>query len=408
MSTSDYGPSPRWLAARHNPDNAASASPPNLWLCTPQTSADDLPGPIWAQRTIEAFTNPGDRIIVRSLGGYPSLPGEAAALIGAAARAGRHPIALLPTPATAARTRALLSAVLPRLTLEPGHTHPPERAAATPATRPRVATHSADVAAATDPAVAVVTRPEAATPDAVATADPMATRDPMASGGHRAGHCAVAAGEAAGRSVEPVAPDHPAWTGPGLVTDVVSARMPFGADPGTLILDPRGDLATALLTKLGAQVRVAAAAPTVAATRASVGVGRRRPAREAGPATAVVVLAGPVAPGARPPRWANLSARVLAAWARPLRPGGILVVLSPAVIGRPRGRAANRFRSLASAARDAGLAHTEHIVLVHTPTNTQGLERPESNRRPHAPYWPAHTCLDVFAVQAVDAGQVSR
>jgi hypothetical protein len=234
-------------ALDHSADpDAAAPTPPSVWLCAPQPGQDDPPWPRWATLTVEAFSTPGDRVIIRSLGGYPSLPGEMAALISAAAHGGRRPVALLPTPAGADRTRHLAATVNP------------------PGVRPRVV----------------------------------------------------------------------------------------------------------------------------------VGVGRRRPGREAGAAALVVALAGAVQPGARPPgRRHPLSAHVLAAWASPLRAGGVLAVHSPPPLGRrPRPSPA----ALITAAQQAGLTYTQHIVLVHVPAVGEHLQPPPVTRRPHAPFWLVHTDLWVF------------
>ena len=97
-----------------NPFSQPTApSPASVWLCAPDPTQEDPLWPVWATRTVEAFSAPGERVVIRSLGGYPALPGEMAALIGAAARTGRRPVGLLPTPAGAARTRAHLPATTP-------------------------------------------------------------------------------------------------------------------------------------------------------------------------------------------------------------------------------------------------------------------------------------------------------
>lgn len=231
---------------------------------------EEPPGPIWARRTVEAFSRPGERVIIRAAGSYLGVAGEAVALIGAALATGRRPMAMLPTPAIAARTRALLPTVLPTQTPRP----------------------------------------------------------------------ATAAGPA--------------------------------APPG----------------RLGRQLE--------RASRVWVGVGRRRPGMEAAPAGLVVVLAGPVAPGARPVR-RRITPGLLGSWARPLRPGGVLVIARPPELGARAARRAQPHAALVSAAQDAGLVYLAHIVLVHAPTTANGLDHPSITRRPHAPFWPAHSDLLAFA-----------
>ncbi|MBF6556355.1 MAG: hypothetical protein IVW52_09315 [Acidimicrobiales bacterium] len=296
-------------------------NPPTVWLCAPAPDADDPPLPIWASRCIEAFSAPGAAVVVRALGSYPALPGEAAALIAAAATAGRRAHAVLPTPTLAARTRALLPA-------------------------------------------AGITAP-----------------GPHPNPGHGS------------------SPGHP-----------LSGRSgrERGHTPGTATPDPdhadRQDVAAAtpghhLAEHAGAEVVVAAAGSVPAMGEAAgrggtVGVGRRRPATEAGPADLVVVLAGPVSAAARVAGKRPLSARVLTGWTRVLRPGGVLVVLTPSVLGR-----AHRWWGPASvivAGQDAGLTYTQHCVLVHSPVIHGELARPTSSRRPHAPFWSVHTDLFVL------------
>jgi hypothetical protein len=194
-----------------------------------------------------------------------------AALIGAATQAGRYPVALLPTPASAARTRALLPALLPTAVTLGGH--------------------------------------------------------------------------------------------------------PFGASPEEMVAqNPDGSSA---LGRRGGPI-----------VRPRIGVGRRRPAMEASPAGLVVVLAGPVAAGARAPR-RTITRGLISAWARPLRPGGLLMVLRPGELGQRR--TSHGHAGVVSTAREAGLSYLQHIVLVHVPATEAGLAHPDSTRRPHAPFWPVHT-----------------
>jgi hypothetical protein len=264
------------------PQPATSGSPGTVWLCVPGRGQDDPALPVWASRTVAEFSAPGERVVIRALASYPGLTGEIAALIGAATQAGRYPVALLPTPASAARTRALLPALLPT-------------------------------------AVTLGRQPCDASPDEL----PAQTPD-----------------------------------GPG-------ALQSCG--------EPRG----------GPRVRP------------RIGVGRRRPAMEASPAGLVVVLAGPVTAGARAPR-RTITRGLISAWARPLRPGGLLMVLRPGELGQRR--TSHGHGAVVSTAREAGLSYLQHIVLVHVPATAAGLAHPDSTRRPHAPFWPVHT--DALVLQA--------
>jgi hypothetical protein len=283
--------------------------------------------PVWATRTIEAFSTLGDRVVVRSLGSHPSLPGEVAALIGAAQAGGRRPVALLPTPATAHATRALLPATAPTGVHTPVDT--PAAAAATPA--------------AADPGVAT-------SPMATATGD-----------SSRVAALGVAA------------------------SSVATDRM--GSPP---------EMATPVSTTVHGARPVFHRVPAPVGDRARVEVGRRRTGSEHGGAGLVVVVAGPVCAGARASR-RPVPARVLASWTRVLRPGGVLVVLSPPEIGAQR-----RWRppapGLVGLVQDIGLSYLQHIVLVHAPVADGQLRPPASAGRPQAPFWSVHTDLAVFAL----------
>lgn len=274
-----------------------------MWLCAPRPGQDDPPTPRWASRLIEEFSEPGDRVVIRGLSGYPGMAGEITALIAAARHSGRHPMALLPTRAAAAATRTLIHA-------------------STTSTTTSSAT-SGDNDAPTDP-----------------TANPIG--DPL--------------NEPPGRAALPLTP----------------------RSPGLAVARPE-------------------IVPVARDSVARVSLPRRR--GESAPASVglQVVVAGPVAPGARGVRRA-LSPRLIAAWARVLRPGGLLAVLAPP----PIGRGASRTRvagagELVRAAQDAALAYTQHIVLTHTPTQPDGtLAAPRATRRPHAPFRPVHTDLWIF------------
>ena len=311
-------------------------APGSVWLCVPGPHEPDPGPPIWARRTVEAFSQAGDRVIVRSHGAHASLPGEVAALIGAATALGRHPLALLPTPASATRTRALLTATTP-----------------TP-TGPAVPAGSG---AGITGAVAAATPHEA--PAGTSTATPAAMSTAAAStAATRAGVATAAAG-------------------------VATAASPGGA---VTAATPTGPVAGAPAT----------ASPTGSAGPAAgpvVGVSRRRPARASG-AALVVVLAGPVTSGARGAR-RPIPSRALRAWSAALRPGGILAVLTPPQIGHRRWGPPPG--GIVATAQDIGLAYTAHIVLVHTPVRDGQLQRPDSPRRPHAPFWTVHT--DLFALR---------
>jgi hypothetical protein len=99
-------------------------------LCAPELGAPDPVVPIWARRTIGAFSAPGERVVIRALSTYPGLVGEVAALTAATSTSGRHPLALLPTPAGAARTRATLPALL--AALDSPHSRPDPEPPTTP------------------------------------------------------------------------------------------------------------------------------------------------------------------------------------------------------------------------------------------------------------------------------------
>lgn len=372
--------SPRGDGRHRGRSGAATTSPASVWLCTPGPGEPDPDLPRWATGVIEEFSEPGDRVIVRSLGNYPSLPGEVAALIGAALALGRRPVALLPTPAAAARTRRLLPATTATennacqsvATIPTGHLAIVRNKTAIEAVAADSSIENADMATTPlDVATATTLATTLATDISVATSTPMAT--------------STAAATSTARD-----------TATNGATPMASADLKA--------------------TGIGAEVD---AGGLVEAGAAQVAVGRRRPAREAGPAGLVVVLAGPVAPGARPAGRRPIPARVLAGWARPLRPGGVMTLLAPPPLGQKRwGQRRFLTRSLSSfdttndprgvdgvassggglvgALQEAGLSYTQHIVLVHAPTGPEGLLAPTDNpRRPHAPFLPVHTDLFV-------------
>jgi hypothetical protein len=127
-----------------------------------------------------------------------------------------------------------------------------------------------------------------------------------------------------------------------------------------------------------------------------VSVGRRRDETHLGGVGLVVVVTAPVCIGARASR-RRISPRQVAAWARPLRPGGALVVLRAADIGDRRGRVQGHSHVVA-AARSAGLGFLQHVVLVHVPAGPEGLTRPSVTRLPHALFAPVHTDALVLQV----------
>jgi hypothetical protein len=139
---------------------------------------------------------------------------------------------------------------------------------------------------------------------------------------------------------------------------------------------------------------------------ASVRVARRRPVPRTGSAALLVVLAGPVTPGAR---WVRrgVSPRLLGAWARVLRPGGLLAVLAPPTIGRSAHRGGHTSGDLVRAAQDVGLTYTQHVVLVHTPAIDGRLAAPVATRRPHAPFLPVHTDLWLLTHYPADPAHYS-
>jgi hypothetical protein len=153
-------------------------------------------------------------------------------------------------------------------------------------------------------------------------------------------------------------------------------------------------------------------------------------------AALVVVVAGPVRAGARAlPE--GPTAGQMTRWARMLRPGGLMAVLCPPVVGRSAVRRASRAARLLQEVRDnltgglwggplgsglgdglaggrvfgggdvvrlgqqAGLIYTQHIVLVHAPTRPDGtLDAPprgQSGPRTHAPCAGVHTDLWLLA-----------
>jgi hypothetical protein len=326
-------------------------SPPNVWLCAdpPGASTAGL-APLWARRVIRALSERNERIIVRALRGYPGLAADAAALLRVAGATGRLPVALMPTPCLAARTRALL------------RTHETDDAVATdaaPVTHPRTAIEDT-----------MATRPAPAT-ERFTTADQV--RDSFPANGH------------------PAAAEAPAVTGQSAVTGRAAVTGESAVTEGFAAAEQ--NVATQWPCTRG---------PASGAVPAVVGVGRRRAGIEHGPAAAVIVLAGPVAAHARLPRRTMPSARLLGRWARTLEPGGVVGVLSPPPVGRHRDPGGRWEGSPAAGLSEVGLSWTDHIVLVHTPTTEHGLAHPDLPCRPELPFAQVHTCLDLFEADRPD------
>jgi hypothetical protein len=120
----------------------------------------------------------------------------------------------------------------------------------------------------------------------------------------------------------------------------------------------------------------------------------------------VAVLAGPVRAGAtpvgaRPPRRAG-TGTALAGWARGLAAGGTLVLLCPPQPGQsdPADRPSGWVSEWIQAAKAAGLAYAQHIVLVHLPVADDGFLASEPYERGSAPFHPVHTDAFVFTANS--------
>ena len=341
---------------------ARPVSPPNVWLCADPPGVANGEFPRWARRVIHTLSEPCESVIIRALRGYPGLAEDVAVLLGVAAATGRRPVALLPTPCLAARTRALLR--------HPTHNRAPE-----PGTVESVAGEMAGRHAG----------------EAQLAGHPMAT-------GHPA-DTETYPGHSAATSRCPVAGPPPAiTTATGVVADT-------GPSPDT---SPATDTSPAAATD-----RCMATNRSVPAV-VRVGVGRRRAWLEHGPAAAVIVLAGPVGPDARLPRRAQRSglpsARLLAAWARVLEPGGVIGVLSPPPMGRHRRGGERRESAPVPGLGQRGLMWSDRIVLVHAGSHTRtgsgteagGLGHHQPPRPPHTPFAPVHSYLDLYESDLID------
>ena len=340
---------------------ARPVTPPNVWLCaepheySPEFSAGFSAGlsvaPLWARRIVAALSEPRERVIIRALRGYPGLPADAAALLSAAAAGGRRPVALLPTPHLAARTRTWLRPPAPG-------TPVPNRQALGAA-----ATHRAPAL----DSVAIGEHP---------TGNPthVATEHYVAGGTRAATHPRSAA------------------TGRCLATRLTATTGPATATSPAAATDPSTVTSTSAVTGVGAATGTSERHCRPLAV-AGVGVGRRRAGVEHGPAAAVIVLAGPVGAHARPARRAMPSARVLGQWARALHPGGVIGVLAPPPTGRHRRGGGWRHGPVPGLA-EAGLVWSDRIVLIHAGTQPPGEFQPSWSTQ--LPFAPVHTYLDLF------------
>jgi SAM-dependent methyltransferase len=281
---------------------------------------------------IDALSVAGERVIVRALSGYPSLAAEAAALLDAASAAGRVGVALMPTPCLAARTRALVGDAPPHSAGFGGN--PPATPERTKGTSSGMeASRSEDISCGPH---------GLGTTDGSTAIDQFSATNRFPAGGERA-------------AIEGMAINGEVATSQFVAAGGSAATTPFAAT-----------CEFAAIGESGAGDGFAAGHPPVATgTRAVVGVGRRRAGLEMGVAAAVIVLAGPVAAGARLPRRSMPSARLLAEWSRVLPPGGVVAVLSPPPLGRHRARGGRWEGSPVPGLGEAGLSWTEHIVLVH-------------------------------------------
>ena len=370
------GADPAGAAGRARP-----GSPPNVWLCADPPGLPDPLFPLWARRVIHTLSEPCEPVIIRAPRGYPGLAEDVAALLRVAAATGRRPIALLPTPCWAAPTRALLR-------------HP--------APTPDIADPVAD-AMATD-------RP-------VAMGHPVATE--TAETVRAGGHCAdteTVPGHQMAASRRPVAGGH-IDSGPdtNAATDTWAATDTSPAADTKTAADTSPSADTSPAADTGACVAVHRSVPV-----ARVGVGRRRPGLEHGPAAAVIVLAGPVGPHARLTRRAQRtglpSARLLASWARVLEPGGVIGVLSPPPTGRHRRDSDRAGGAPVTGVGRRGLLWSDRIVLVHAGTHTGpdtsahadshggGLGHHAPPRPPHTPFAQVHSFLDLYEADDIDPG----
>jgi hypothetical protein len=347
-----------------------------VWLCAEPPGSTAVLAPLWARRVIGELTERNERVIVRALSGYPGLAADAAALLRVAVGTGRLPVALLPTPFLAARTRTLLRA---------SAADPVDLAGADPGTA-AVSRAASGAIAASGPAAATAGFP--AIQGCPATDAPTVTAALAAAGGSVAETGPAVTGECTGEGRVAVTEGFVA-DGLAAVTSefaVTGHCAGIGEKPAT----PQG------AANFGPGPRDASTRSADASVTPVVGVGRRRAGTEHGPAAAVTVLAGPVAAGARLPRRTMPSARLLGQWARVLEPSGVLAVLSPPPVGRHRAPGGRWEGSPVPELAVAGLSWTDHIVLVHAPTTGDGLPHPDGPRRRELPFAPVHTCLDLF------------
>lgn len=115
----------------------------------------------------------------------------------------------------------------------------------------------------------------------------------------------------------------------------------------------------------------------------------------------LVVLSGPVRPGATPAAHLPGADEALARWVGGLAPGATLVLLCPPHSSRDHATTSGGLALLTDIAARAGLSYAQHVVLVHAPVAQDTLLTPTSLETDNfGPFHPAHTDAFVYTAPA--------
>jgi hypothetical protein len=184
----------------------------------------------------------------------------------------------------------------------------------------------------------------------------------------------------------------------GEVAAVLAAASASGRDAVGVL--PTPGLAARTRTLLGAfgEPHPPRTSTTAASRRPAVVIDRHDPPTvgSVGSVGLLVVLAGPVRPGASAPALAAGAGEALAGWVRGLAPGATLVLVCPPETARDRSHPGVGSAALREAAERVGLRYTQHLVLVLAPVAADTLTPPQFDGARSGPFHPVHTDAFVF------------
>jgi hypothetical protein len=149
------------------------------------------------------------------------------------------------------------------------------------------------------------------------------------------------------------------------------------------------------------------AAPRGAGRRPTVVIDRHDPP-VTGSVELMVVLAGPVRPGATPPASAPGAAQALRRWLGGLAPGATVVLLCPPQSRREPDNPGGGLSALMGIATRAGLSYVQHVVLVHAPLADNALTPTSFEADLPGVFHPVHTDAFVYTSPAPGQGDAGE